>query len=331
MKIIVATRDLDYGVGSIVKNELKNFDENKNISKIIVICPKKLEGYSNKLKFDVIPNIGQYFITKQLNFAFRCNKKIKDLILEEKIDKIYLHFPIFAEDYGNVKLISKFHGLNLSLSEHRPKGIKYLIASFFHNLYSYFDYRTIKYSDRVLFVSKRTLKEAKKFYPEYGHKFAYSSNFIDKSKFFKLSKKEISKARKELNLDDGKKNLLFVGRLEPLKGILDLLDVLNDIGNSKIRLVVIGDGPLKKEVIKKSFVDYRGKISNDELYKYYNASHLFVLPSYYENSPITLLEAKACGCKILARNVGDISYMLKSDSIFNNKNELKNKILNNLK
>ena len=79
MNIILATRDLEYGVGSVIKMELKEYDQNKKIKKVIFIGPKRLEGYSKKIKFDLIPNIGKYFVTKQPNFAFRCNNKIKKI------------------------------------------------------------------------------------------------------------------------------------------------------------------------------------------------------------------------------------------------------------
>jgi len=332
MKIIVCTRDLDFGVGSQIENELKKYDLDKKIKKVTVIGPKKLKEYSKKIRFEIINNRGTFFVTKEPFFAFQCNKKIKNIIKKESFNQIELHFPIYAEDFG-VKLISKFHGLHNSITKSHPKTFQFLIASFFHKIYSYFDYKTIKYSNKVYFVSKRTLEEAKKFYPEFKHKFYHKPNEIDKSKFFKLNKKEIKKLKKKLGFGDNKKNILYVGRLDPLKGILDLIKAIKKINSPKIRLIVIGEGSLKKQIKKGHFVKYLGKIPNDELYKYYNIADLFVLPSYYENCPMTILEAKACGCKILASNVGDNKFVLKKDQIFEkgNKIELKKKLKEILK
>jgi glycosyltransferase involved in cell wall biosynthesis len=183
-----------------------------------------------------------------------------------------------------------------------------------------------KYSDKVYFVSKKTLEEAKQFYPEFAQKFYHQPNEIDKSKFYKLKNKEKEKIKKELGFDDGKKNILFVGRLEPLKGILLLIKVIKEINNPNIILIIVGDGPLKNKIQKYSFVKYLGKIPNEELYKYYNTVDLFVLPSLYENSPMTILEAKACGCKILASDVGDNKYNLSEKEIYYNNIELREKL-----
>jgi len=332
MKIIVCTRDLDFGVGSCIKSSLKEYDKDITIKKVLVIGPKKLKGYTNKIHFKILPTKGKYFITKEPFFAFQCNKKIKNIIKKESFNQIELHFPIYAEDFG-VKLISKFHGLHKSIIKSHPKTFQFLIASFFHKIYSYFDYKTIKYSNKVYFVSKRTLEEAKKFYPEFKHKLYHKPNEIDKSKFFKLNKKEKPKIKKELGLADGRKNILYIGRLDPLKGILDLIAVIKDINNSSLRLIIIGGGPLKNKIQKYSFVKYLERIPNEELYKYYNVADLFVLPSYYENCPMTILEAKACDCKILASNVGDNEFVLKKNQIFEkgDKIELEEKIRRILK
>jgi glycosyltransferase involved in cell wall biosynthesis len=322
MKVIVCTRDLDYGVGSIVKAELKKMDADRNVNKVLVIGPKKLEGFSRKVIFFVIENCGSLFITKEPNYALKCNRAIKQILNEEKYDQVYLHFPICAENYG-ASMTTKFHGLHKSIIRNYPSSLKFFVGSIFHRLYSYFDYLTIKHSDKVFFVSRRTMGEAEIFYPQFKDKFEYSPNEADKMKFYRLSKKEKQKLKEEFGLNDGKFNLLYVGRLEPLKGILELIGVLEEIGNPQLRLIAIGDGPLKNEIAKYSFVKPLGKISNDELYKYYNIADLFVLPSFYENSPVTILEANACGCNILARDVGDNKYDLSKKQIFSTRSDMK--------
>ncbi len=330
MKIIICTRDLDYGVGSVVKLELKDMDKNKKIKKVIVIGPRKLKGYSSKIHFEILPTFGKFFITKEPYFAFKSNLKIKELLKKEKIDEIYTHFPFKAEKFEQ-KFIAKFHLLHKSIIKNYPGTFLLIVASFFHKIYSFFDFLTIKYADEVLFVNKGLMEEAKKLYPKYTSKFKYSKNRIDNSKFFSVSKTKRRKLKKELFLDDGKKNILYVGRLEPMKGILDLLRVIEEINNLNIRLVIIGDGPLKERVVEYSFVDYRGKISNDEIYKYYNAVDLFIVPSHYETGPLTLLEAKECGCNTLSNDVGISRDILKKEEIYCSNEELKRKILKNFK
>src|SRR3989338_2133135 len=331
MKVIVCTRDLDLGgTGSHVKMVLRGYERDKGIEEVLVIGPKELEGYNSKIKFLVLGGGGKYFITRVSNFALKCDRILKNL--SRHYDRIESHYSFYAREY-KVPLVIKFHGLHKSIIRDYPKTPKFILASIFHKVYSYFDYMTIKYASKVLFVSKKTMEEAKRFYPQFRDKFHHSPNSIDKSKFPKLSLHQRIKIKKELKLDDNKKNILYVGRLEPLKGVSLLIETIKDINDHRIRLLVIGDGPLKREVNRYDSVKYIGKILNNELFKYYNAADLFVLPSYYENCPMTVLEALSCGCQILASNVGDNGFYLNKDDLFyiNNKDQLKAKIKERLK
>ena len=318
--LIVCTRDLDYGVGSQVKYELTQFDSDSSIKSVTVIGPKRLEGYSNKIKFEIIPNKGRFFITKEPWFAFQCNRKIMEVIKREKVDTIYLHFPVFANPYG-VETIRKVHLLHRSIIRRYPRTPFFIAGAFFHYLYSYFDWRTIKYASQVQFVGRTVMQDAERFYPQYKHKFKHQPNTIDKKIFFRVSEQERHEFKKILGLDENKINILFVGRLEPLKGIALVLKVLEAINQTDIRLMVIGDGPFKDKVVAFPFVDYHGKVQHGEMHKYYNACDLVVIPSYYETFGLVAFEALACGCRILSRNFGDVQFAVGAESIFTDDKE----------
>ena len=108
--------------------------------------------------------------------------------------------------------------------------------------------------------------------------------------------------------------VLFLGWLEKEKGLLELIDAAKALSMQrkvKFRLIICGDGNLKNEVIEASkafpeticyngWVDAEGKM--DELKK----SHIFVLPSYAEGLPNSLLEAMAAGKACISTTVGAI-------------------------
>lgn len=109
------------------------------------------------------------------------------------------------------------------------------------------------------------------------------------------------KTRKELGLTD---NLVIghIGRLTEQKNSLFLIDIFNEITKIEpnARLLLVGDGNLKEQVLKKiddygikEKVVYLGR--TEDIHKLYNAMDCFVLPSIYEGLPVVGVEAECSG------------------------------------
>lgn len=125
-------------------------------------------------------------------------------------------------------------------------------------------------------------------------KIKISTNAIDENVFFKDEKAK-------RNLD-----LLFVGRLIPIKGvqyILKALKLLKDNYNLSPIFTIVGDGPYKNELLdlaKSLKIDkqviFKGLVYHKELVNLYQNAKIAVLPSYdKEGIMTTLLEAASCG------------------------------------
>ncbi len=129
-------------------------------------------------------------------------------------------------------------------------------------------------------------------------------------------------ARCYLGLDN-RPTILFVGRIEALKGIDDLLRAVSCLqGYQGIRLVVVGGDeqsqPELDRLRKLAFsldignsVDFIGMVDQQELPYYYNAADACVIPSYYESFGLVALESLACGTPIVATRVGIIETLFK--------------------
>ena len=143
---------------------------------------------------------------------------------------------------------------------------------------------------------------------------------------FKPISREVSRGNLGLN---GDKVLLYVGRIESLKG-LDLLvhtaaqiRNVDDIDGMRV-LVVGGDDGKSRELdrIKKltqelnvsSIFDFVGRVDQDELPMYYSAADVCVVPSFYESFGLAALESMACGTPVVASRVGGLSTVVKHGS-----------------
>jgi len=101
---------------------------------------------------------------------------------------------------------------------------------------------------------------------------------------------------------------LFVGRLEMEKGVKTLLAAWRKVGQD-VPLVVAGTGALKDEVRDATdsmpAAKYLGQIPSDELFEVMKRARFVVLPSLcYENFPVTVVEAYACGVPVVASELG---------------------------
>ena len=123
-------------------------------------------------------------------------------------------------------------------------------------------------------------------------------------------------ARKRLGFNGSRRNILFVGRMEPLKGIDKLLMAMTYLKNKhQFRLLIVGgDGhsqheierlqQLSRELNIQDSVNFLGLIKQEELPLYYSAADVCVVPSYYESFGLVALESLACGTPVVATDVG---------------------------
>lgn len=105
------------------------------------------------------------------------------------------------------------------------------------------------------------------------------------------------------------KKLIFVGRLEEEKGVMDLIEVMNKLHeyDKDITLDIFGDGTLKTSLENKidnyklnKIIQLHGFKTPQELCKAYQDSSLFILVSHKESFGIVLLEAMKCGVPAIA-------------------------------
>ena len=174
------------------------------------------------------------------------------------------------------------------------------------------------YFDRSLWYSLLKGAVQKKLIDKLDGQIAVSRSCIDAlSRFFKIDARiipngvDVSEFRPDIpklpQFDDGRKNLLFLGRLDPRNGFSMMMKSFEIIKSrfSEVRLIIVGDGPLGKyyrRLVPERLVrdvHLVGPIL-EERNRYYATCDIFCSPVEKASFGVTLLEAMASGKPIVA-------------------------------
>ena len=137
-------------------------------------------------------------------------------------------------------------------------------------------------ADTIIAISTKSKKSLEKILINKDKvKLIYNPYLLNNNKF------------KEKNKNKNFFNILCVGRLTKQKNFLLVIKAINELTKKypKIILTVVGDGPLKKDLIKIANKNIKFLNWTNNIKKYFLKSDLFILPSYYEGLPNALIEA----------------------------------------
>lgn len=141
-------------------------------------------------------------------------------------------------------------------------------------------------------------------------------------------------ARRQLGLPIERKIALFVGRIEPLKGIDTILRATrllcdeNPALAEELTVAIVGGSPwaaqldaemarlqtMRTDLGLEQTVRFVGARQQSVLPDFYSAADLLLMPSHYESFGMVALEAMACGAPVIASNVGGLAHLVKDGS-----------------
>ena len=100
----------------------------------------------------------------------------------------------------------------------------------------------------------------------------------------------------------------YVGRLSPEKGIQRLVRVAGQLPG---KLVVVGDGPLREQLPVASNIVYTGRKDAESVLHIVSRARFLILPSeWYENNPLSVIEALCLGTPVLGADIGGIPELI---------------------
>ncbi len=118
--------------------------------------------------------------------------------------------------------------------------------------------------------------------------------------------------RPQARSEKSHRRLCFVGRMDEEKNPFALLEAIKGLD---VELVMVGNGSLRGRLQAAAernglLVSFPGNVQNAELPSILNSAALFVLPSFYEGHPKTLIEAMACGIPVVGTDVPGIRELI---------------------
>lgn len=181
--------------------------------------------------------------------------------------------------------------------------------------------------DRIVVATLAEMTQLRFLYKADSSKMVVIPPGVNVGRFYPIPPDE-AKAYIGLKPDD--RMILFVGRIEPLKGVDTLIEAMSCLHKKEARsvhLAIIGGDPsaspekmnVEMARLKKlcetlgldQSVVFLGARDQDKLPYYYSAAEVAVMPSHYESFGMVALEAMACGTPVIASEVGGLAYLVR--------------------
>lgn len=228
-----------------------------------------------------------------LTFSPRFPSQVRTVLERERFDLLHFHEPFVP--FLSLIVLQQSQSVNVA-TFHAYAG--------FSPSYEFGRRALTRYADRLhgrIAVSAAARHFIEGFFPG---DYKVIPNGVDVERF----RRAVPVARWQ----DGRANLLFVGRLEPRKGLVELLKGYRILrrGGFECRLLVVGTGPQEREarryVATRRLLDveFLGRVSDDEKAQLFRTADVFVSPATgAESFGIVLLEAMAAGAPIVCSDI----------------------------
>ncbi len=182
----------------------------------------------------------------------------------------------------------------------------------------------MEWADRIIAATPLEQTQMSRYYGADTHKITVVPAGVDTDLFYPRDRSQV---RAQLGLPDlDTPILLFVGRIERLKGIDTLLEsvavVSRTCSGRNLKVLIVGGGgqteaenaelkrvvQLHHDLNLEDQVEFVGSKPQEMLPLYYAAADITIMPSHYESFGLVAVESMASGTPVIASNVGGLSF-----------------------
>ena len=189
--------------------------------------------------------------------------------------------------------------------------------------------KVLEIADRVVAATPAELAQLQFLYQADTRRVVIVPPGVDTGRFYPIPADE---AREFIGVPLCGRMILFVGRIEPLKGLEVLFQAISmirkrgDLIDESFCLTIIGGEPdassetmsaemarlqsLRDQSGLQDLITFLGKRDQETLPYYYSAAEVVVVPSFYESFGMVALEAMACGTPVVASQVGGLAFLI---------------------
>lgn len=212
--------------------------------------------------------------------------------------------------------------------------IPYLISIHGGGLYSWKPYFIHKYFFRkAKHIIAASLEIKKEYESRADRKVIYIPPLIPFNKQIE-SKKDL---KTKYGLDQTTKVIIVVGSIKKIKGSIELLEGFMQLGKdfideNNLKLIFAGEGSMKKSLEKivkerkfRKYVKFFGNLPHEKIHEIYGMADIYIIASYFEGTPKSLLEAMFNGLPIIGSDVMGINNLInnyENGLLFESKNSL---------
>lgn len=279
------------GTETMLMNLFRNIDKSKYQFTFIENNPQK-SWYSD----EITEKKGEIIKVKEFSFRgiFSYYKELVNLFKTQHFDVVHSHVFLHS---GIVMLAAKRAGVKIRISHSHSamrKDDNSLLKKFFLR------FLLLRYSTKILACS--TEAGICLFGKKFLNRGIVVPNPVQLDKINDVKLSEVNKIRDEYCISKDQLVLGHIGRLVEVKNHKFLIELAKNLKQQNVdfKMFFVGDGPLKetiREDIRKLNLEdniiMTGNITN--VYQFMRIFDIFLLPSFYEGLPVTLIEAQASG------------------------------------
>jgi D-inositol-3-phosphate glycosyltransferase len=253
---------------------------------------------------------------------FACEKGIRYDVIHSHYWMSGIAAETLSDLWGGTPVVHMFHTLGemknrIARSEAEREG-KYRVNG---------EKQVLRRADRVVVATIAELTQLRFLYKANADKMVVIPPGVDVGHFYPIPPDE---AKLYVGLRPDDRMVLYVGRIEPLKGVDTLIEAMHCLRWKEVEpvhLAIIGGEPsaspremsaemarlqkLCDDLCVGQTVVFLGKRDQDKLPYYYSAAEVVVMPSHYESFGMVALEAMACGTPVIASEVGGLAYLVR--------------------